>query len=93
MYHVYIMTNRRQGTLYIGVTNDIARRVWEHREGLGGAFTKKYGLTMLVYAEAFENITAAIQREKRLKLWKRDWKIALIEAQNPDWGDRYFTLV
>lgn len=89
MYCVYIMTNRIYGTLYIGVTNDIARRAWEHREGLIDGFTKQHALKMLVYTEEFDSITEAIRREKRLKLWKRSWKIALIEEQNPNWEDRY----
>lgn len=91
-YYVYIMTNRERGTLYVGVTNDIARRVWEHREGIGGGFTKKYGLMRLVHIEVFAAITDAIHREKRLKHWNRAWKIDLIEADNPHWEDRIFVL-
>ena len=87
MFYVYIMTNRIYGTLYIGVTNDLARRVWEHREGVVDGFTKKYGLKLLVYYESFDRIVDAIHREKRLKHWKRAWKIALIEGQNPNWDD------
>ncbi len=89
MYHVYIMTDRKRGTLYIGVTSDIARRAWEHREGRVEGFTKRYGLKTLVYAEEFQDVSEAIQREKRLKHWNRAWKIALIEEQNPLWEDRY----
>ena len=89
MFYVYIMTNRIYGTLYIGVTNDIARRVWEHKEGVVAGFTKRYGLKMLVYFEEFESISDAIRREKRLKQWNRAWKIALIEKQNPYWEDLY----
>jgi putative endonuclease len=74
------------------VTNDIARRAWEHREGIGSAFTKRYGLTRLVHIEAFEAVTDAIHREKRLKHWNRAWKIKLIEAGHPHWEDRYFLL-
>ena len=89
MFYVYIMTNRIYGTLYIGVTNDIARRVWEHKEGVVAGFTKRYGLKMLVYFEEFDSISDAIRREKRLKQWNRAWKIALIEKQNPYWEDLY----
>jgi putative endonuclease len=87
-YCVYILASRRNGTLYVGVTNDLVRRVWEHRQGIGG-FTTKYGVTRLVYFEDTPNVTAAIQREKNLKRWSRAWKIALIERANPEWGDLY----
>jgi len=90
---VYIMTNRRDGTLYVGVTSDLPRRAWEHREGRIPGFTKRYGLKRLVYAEHHEEIEAAIQREKRLKHWPRAWKVRLIHAQNPDWADLYDNLV
>ena len=86
---VYIMTNKRNGTLYIGVTNDLARRVHEHREGLAGGFTKRYGLTRLVYAERHADIQAAIQRETSLKRWRRAWKLDLIAGANPAWDDLY----
>ena len=89
---VYIVTNRPNGTLYLGVTSDIARRAWEHREGLVEGFTKRYGLTRLVYAERHDEIAAAIQRERTMKHWSRAWKIDLIVAQNPDWDDLYETL-
>ncbi len=89
---VYIMTNRPNGTLYLGVTNDIARRAWEHREGLVEGFTKRYDLTQLVYAERYEEIATAIQRERTLKHWRRAWKVRLIRKQNPDWNDLYETL-
>ena len=87
------MTNRRNGTLYLGVTSDIARRAWEHREGAVKGFTRRYGLKRLVYAEHHDDIAAAIQREKTLKHWPRAWKIDLIVAQNPDWNDLYQTLI
>jgi len=87
-YCVYILASRRNGTLYVGVSNDLVRRVWEHRQGIGG-FTTKYGVTRLVYFEDTPNVTAAIQREKNLKHWSRAWKIALIERANPEWGDLY----
>ena len=86
---VYILSNRPNGTLYVGVTNNIIRRVWEHREGLADGFTRKYGLKRLVYMEPYEEITTAIQREKNLKHWSRAWKIQLIEKENPGWEDFY----
>jgi putative endonuclease len=91
-YYVYIMARRRNGTLYIGVTNDVARRAFEHREGTGAGFTKRYGVKLLVYSEAHGDIQSAIEREKHLKKWNRAWKIALIEAANPTWKDLYETL-
>jgi putative endonuclease len=89
MYHVYILTNRMHGTLYTGVTNDLVARIDLHRRGLGSEFVKKYGLYRLVYAETFDDVTESIAYEKRLKKWKRVWKIRLIEKQNPDWRDLY----
>ena len=86
---VYMMTNRRDGTLYVGVTADIARRTFEHRSGTGSSFTRRYKLTRLVYAERHEEILSAIQREKNIKDWPRAWKIRLIQGQNPDWEDLY----
>lgn len=86
---VYIMTNRPNKTLYFGVTSDIARRVWEHREGLADGFTKKYGLKQLVYAEPHEDIRSALQREKNLKHWPRAWKARLILETNPNWDDLF----
>ena len=91
-YWVYILASRRNGTLYVGITNDLARRVWEHREGLVPGFTKRYSVKMLVYAEAFEDVNAAIHREKRLKKWKRQWKIDLIQSRNLEWIDLAETL-
>ena len=89
---VYIMTNKPNGTLYIGVTNDLPRRVYQHREGLVPGFTRTYGLTRLVYAEQHEDIRTAIQRETSLKRWRRAWKVDLIVAANPDWKDLYETI-
>jgi len=86
---VYIMTNRPNGTLYIGVTSDLPRRAWEHREGLIEGFTKRYGLTRLVFFERHDDIRTAIQREKSLKSWRRAWKVRLIVATNPGWDDLY----
>ena len=87
------MTNRPNGTLYIGVTNDIARRAYEHRTGIGGEFTSRYGLTRLVYVEWREDIRTAIQREKNMKDWPRAWKARLIGRTNPEWRDLYDDLV
>lgn len=86
-YWVYILASERNGTLYIGVTNDIGRRMWEHRKGLAEGFTKKYGVKLLVHFEVFEDVNSAIHRETLLKKWKRRWKIELIEKHNPDWRD------
>jgi len=86
---VYIVTNRPNGTLYAGVTSDLARRAWEHREGVADGFTKKYRLKRLVWAERHEHIRSAIQREKNLKHWPRTWKIDLIVADNPYWTDLF----
>ena len=86
---IYIMTNRPNGTLYIGVTSDLVRRTWEHREGLLPGFTRRYGLKRLVYFEHHDEIRAAIQREKTMKHWPRAWKVRLILAANPGWDDLY----
>ncbi len=86
---VYILTNRPNGTLYVGVTSDLARRVWEHREGAAEGFSKRYGLKRLVYAERHDDIRSAIQREKTIKHWPRAWKVALILEANPAWDDLY----
>jgi putative endonuclease len=88
-YYVYILASRIGDTLYIGVTNDLVRRVGEHKLKIAEGFTKKYEVSRLVYFEAFDQIEFAIQREKRLKKWPRAWKISLIEKQNPDWIDLY----
>jgi putative endonuclease len=90
---VYIMANRPFGSLYVGVTNNIARRSWEHRFGVFDGFTKRYRLTMLVYTEWHEEILRAIQRETSIKHWPRRWKINLIETQNPEWRDLYESLL
>ncbi len=86
-YYVYILASKRNGTLYIGVTNDLARRVWEHSEGMVPGFTKKHDVKLLVYFEVFEDVQAAIAREKRLKKYKREWKINLIQQHNVEWRD------
>lgn len=85
--YVYIMASGKRGTLYTGVTTDLPRRVYEHKEGLVEGFSKKYGTKVLVYAEPHERITEAIAREKAIKKWKRDWKIELIEKGNLHWQD------
>jgi putative endonuclease len=86
---VYIMTNQPNGTLYLGVTSNLARRVWEHREGLVEGFSKRYGLKRLVWFERHDDIRTAIQREKTMKHWPRTWKMRLILAANPAWVDLY----
>jgi putative endonuclease len=88
-YFVYIMASRRNGTLYIGVTSDLVRQAYEHREGLVGGFTKRYGVRLLVYYEIHEEVGAAIEREKNLKKWNRAWKVRAIEERNPDWIELY----
>jgi putative endonuclease len=88
-YYVYILASRIGGTLYIGVTNDLIRRVAEHRLKLVDSFTKKYEVHRLVYFEQFDDVENAISREKRLKKWNRAWKIRLIEELNPNWDDLY----
>jgi putative endonuclease len=87
------MTNKPNGTLYIGVTNDLGRRCYEHRNSLVDGFTKKYNLNILVYFEVFESVEDAILREKRLKRWNRQWKLELIEKFNPKWTDLFKELV
>lgn len=86
-YHVYILASRRYGTLYVGVTNNLQRRLEEHRLGVGSEFVKQYRITNLVYVETFESPELAIRREKQLKKWNRDWKIRLIEEENLEWRD------
>ncbi|MFZ0072809.1 MAG: GIY-YIG nuclease family protein [Xanthobacteraceae bacterium] len=90
---IYILTNRPNGTLYIGVTSNLIQRVWQHREGVVPGFTKRYGLKRLVYFEAYDDISVAIQREKNVKHWPRTWKVRLILASNPEWRDLYKTLI
>ena len=89
VFFVYILASRRNGTLYVGVTNDLLRRVGEHREGRVEGFTSKYGVKMLVWYEVHQYIDQAITREKRIKRWRRDWKLKLIEAANPQWRALY----
>jgi putative endonuclease len=88
-YYVYLLASRRHGTLYLGVTNDLIRRVYEHKTKAVPGFTSRYGVDRLVWYECYDDPTTAITREKELKKWRRDWKIRLIEEDNPDWADRY----
>jgi putative endonuclease len=88
-YYVYILASKRNGTLYIGVTNDLIRRVYEHKCNAVDGFTKKYGVHQLVWYEAADTASVAITREKQLKKWNRAWKLQLIESLNPDWKDLY----
>ena len=90
-YFVYILASKRNGTLYICITNDLARRIFEHKQGTGGLFTQKYGVNTLVHAEEFVTPQDAIQRETNLKRWPRKWKLDLIEKNNPEWLDLYKT--
>ncbi len=92
-YYVYIICNKRNGTLYIGITSDLIKRTWQHKNGLVKGFSEQYGLKTLVYFEAYQNVEEAILREKRLKKWNREWKIKLIEKTNPDWKDLYQRLI
>jgi len=92
-YFVYILASKRNGTLYIGVTNDLTRRVLEHKDKIIKGFTSKYGVDKLVYYESYQYINDAIQRESNLKAWKRKWKLDLIEAENKNWKDLFFDLV
>ena len=92
-YYVYLITNKRYGTLYVGVTNDLVRRIYEYREGAVQGFSKQHGLGRLVWFEAHDDVLAAIEREKVIKRWRRDWKMNLIQAMNPNWDDLYESIV
>ena len=85
----YLLASRRNGTLYVGVTSDVVKRVWEHKADLADGFTKRYGVHMLVWYELHDSMEGAIRREKAIKEWKRRWKLELIEKQNPEWRDLY----
>jgi len=91
-YYVYILASGKNGTLYIGFTGEIERRIFEHKNCFVPGFTAKYGVSKLVYCEIYEDVWDAITREKRLKKWKREWKIKLIESINPGWVDLYYSL-
>jgi putative endonuclease len=88
-YYVYLLANGKHGTLYLGVTNDLVRRVHDHRSKAAPGFSERYGIDRLVWFEIYDDAVTAITREKQLKKWRRDWKIRLIEDQNPDWADLY----
>lgn len=88
-YFVYILASKKNGTLYIGTTSDLAKRVWEHKNSIVESFTKKYNVKQLVYYEVFDAPEESIRREKNLKKWKRAWKVKLIEYSNPIWNDLY----
>ncbi len=91
-FFVYILASRKHGTLYIGITNDLIRRVYEHKEKFVRGFTARHNITKLVYFEIFEDPITAIAQEKRLKKWHREWKIQLIQSKNPEWVDLAHTL-
>ena len=93
IFYVYILASKRNGTLYVGVTSQLVKRIWQHREGVFDGFTKKYHVKKLVYYEQHGTAEHAIQREKRLKEWKRQWKLELIEKVNPNWNDLYRDIV
>ena len=90
---VYILASRRNGTLYIGVTSDLEKRVWQHKNNLVEGFTKRYGVHLLVWYEPHETMESAIQREKCIKKWNRSWKLALVEKSNPSWKDLFDDLI
>ena len=90
---VYILASKRNGTLYIGVTSDLVKRIWEHKNNMVEGFTKRYGVHQLVWYELHESMESAIVREKQLKNWKRKWKLELIEKSNPNWQDLYLLIV
>ena len=90
---VYILTNKRNGTLYIGVTSDLPGRIWQHKNAEADGFAKQNAADRLVYYESHSDMVSAIQREKRMKKWRRKWKLELIESMNPDWRDLYDTIL
>ena len=92
-FFVYILASKRNGTLYTGVTSNLAQRVWQHKQKMVEGFTERYGVTMLVYYEILEDAESAILREKRIKKWRRAWKLQLIEKKNPDWKDLYKEII
>ena len=91
-FYVYILASKRNGTLYAGITSDLVKRVWEHKQNITKGFTNKYNVKTLVYFEVHHNPESAIIREKQIKKWKRDWKLKLIERSNPMWKDLYETI-
>ncbi|MBI2607535.1 MAG: GIY-YIG nuclease family protein [Candidatus Doudnabacteria bacterium] len=92
-YYIYILASKRNGTLYIGVTSDLVKRVYEHKNNFVQGFTERYNVHTLVYFEVVEDAESAIKREKQLKTWKRKWKLELIETNNPDWRDLYEEII
>lgn len=88
-YYVYILASQRNGTLYTGITNDLSKRIWEHKQGVADGFTKQHNVKTLVHYETYNDVTEAIAQEKRLKRWHRKWKLELIERDNPQWKDLY----
>jgi putative endonuclease len=90
---VYILASKKNGTLYIGVTSDLVKRIWEHKNNLVEGFTKRYNVHHLVWYELYEEMASAIERERNLKEWQRSWKLRLIESSNPDWQDLYDTIL
>lgn len=92
-YYVYILTNEKNGTLYIGITSNLIKRIQQHRNKIADGFTKRYNIYKLIYYEQTENINSALIREKALKKWNRNWKIRLIEESNPNWRDLYFNII
>ena len=91
-FYVYILANKKNGFLYVGVTSDLVKRIWQHKEGVAEGHTKKYSIKRLVYFEVFDEFEPAEQREKKLKRWRREWKDQLIESVNPEWNDLYHTV-
>jgi putative endonuclease len=88
-YYVYIMASKRNGTLYVGMTDNLPKRVLEHKQKIGSIFTRKYDVNRLVYYEVFGSVQVAYERERKLKRWRRKWKLELIESMNPNWGDLF----
>jgi len=87
--YTYILASQKNGTLYIGITSELVKRIWQHKNNIADGFTRKYAVHRLVYFDVFEDISDAVSREKQLKRWHRQWKLNLIEQQNPDWRDLY----
>ena len=92
-YYVYLMASRKNGTLYVGVTSDLIKRVYQHRNGVVEGFTDRYAVHHLVWFESTDSVEAAIHKEKQMKNWKREWKVALIEKENPQWLDLYESIL
>jgi len=93
MYFVYLITNKKYGTIYAGVTSDLVKRIYQHKSGFVEGFSKRHDLKLLVWYEVHEDVNAAIAREKLIKKWHRDWKINLIQEDNPEWNDPYETIL